>query len=194
MTDYNDPHTEFIDMVDGVLSEIPECPTVVAEQAMRRAAREFYKQTWAWTSVLPSQELRSGFRTYGVESPYAAAILGLDRLETDEDSLPDWEFEPPRSLRFKEDPEDGVVVSPVAVLQPSPWATGVPADHPNLWMDTWEHGCLYYLRQQPRQPWYAPEEARRQYRQFSEGIKRTRNHLARGHRSGPTSINPNPLA
>jgi|GEM_PF-1854392 len=196
MTGYNEPTTEFIDMVDGLLEQLPQCPTAVAEQAMRKAVRDFYQATWVWTSVLPQQITQEGFKTYPVNAPYEAAILGLERIEYDSNSgnLPDWVFEPPRNLRFLSDPQPDVAINPVAVLQPSAWATGVPADHPSMWLDTWEHGCLFYLRQQPQTPWYSPNDAQAQYREFKRGIAYVRAQMGRGHRSGARSINPKPLA
>lgn len=186
----------FSDLLDEILLELPGCPSFVAEKAIAKAARDWYKDTYFWREKLPAFTTEPGITGYLVTPPHCSVILAMDSLRK-ENGEPfqnnDWVFEPSREIVFSDEPTDGVRLVPWAVLQPSFGAEGVPCEHAPRWVSDWSHGALWYLRIQAGTPWYSPQDAEMHRGLFRLSIQNTRNALNTGNRVGDLRVRPQPF-
>lgn len=186
----------FTDLLDDILLEVPTCPTVIAQNALAKAARDWYRDTYAWRERLPTFTTEPGVTAYLITPPRCATILAMDTLLDDKGkpfSNNSWVFEPSREITFEDEPQEGQTLTPKAVLQPSFGAQGVPCDHAPRWVNDWTHGALWYLRLQVGTPWYSPQDAENHRNLFRLSIGSTRNALNTGNRTGDMRVKPQPF-
>jgi len=186
----------YSDLLDEVLLELPSCPSIIAQKALAKAARDWYRDTYAWREKLPTFTTEPGVIAYLVTPPQCATILAMDSLLTEKGKTfadNHWVFEPSREIVFDDEPKDGVTLAPKAVLQPSFGPLGVPCEHAPRWIHDWSHGALWYLRLQVGTPWYSPQDAENHRSLFRLAIQNTRNALNTGNRTGDMRVKPQPF-
>lgn len=185
-------NTEFMDMLDGVLLEIPECPTPVAEMAMRKAAIDWFNDTHAWDHDLPTFVAADGLLVYPVILPECTDLIAVSSLEKADGKpleYPGWWVRLPNTIMFQAQPEIGLSLTPKAILAPSRAATGAPCRF-DRHISTWEHGALAYLRAQASRPWYSINDAERHRAIFRSAIAGERVSANTGRRTGGLRVRP----
>lgn len=184
--------TDFADLTSNLMVQLPGCPTILIENALRRAAAQFYKETWAWLQYLPEFTVAADAELQLMTPPAGAAIVGIQHLESSAD-MPGYVFAPPRSLIFDRPPREGSTVKPLVALTLTHGASGVPDGHASLWLTTWEAGALWNLRQQKGQPWYDLNDAEYQRTQFRSGIVEERARIQSGGIAGGLAVRYRPF-
>lgn len=62
-----------------LLMHVPGCPDPVADQELRRAAREFFRRTRAWAVWLDAVVTASGARTYDLDIPSDSQVVRIEK-------------------------------------------------------------------------------------------------------------------
>lgn len=62
-----------------LLMHVPGCPDPVADQELRRAAREFFRRTRAWAVWLDAVTTAAGARTYDLDLPTDSQVVRIEK-------------------------------------------------------------------------------------------------------------------
>lgn len=186
--------TPVSDLITDILVELPGCPSIVAEQGMRRALRDWYRETWTWRETLAPITLAPGTDEYPVEPPEGSFILALAALPpVSGERRYRWAFSAEGGIKLLVPPAEPVDVVPHAVLMPTRAAGQVPESHAQRWADDWLNGALWNLRLQRGKPWYSPEDAEYHRSLFHASILAARIAVDAEYRSGDLRVQPQPF-
>lgn len=184
--------TLFMDMLAGVLAEMPECPTPVAEYAMKKAVIDWFRDTGAWEADLPRFLTVDGLLRYPVILPDCTDLLMIEDLMKDDGkgfTGPNWTTRLPNTIVFQSQPTANIYLTPKALLMPSHGSMGIPCDF-DRWIPEFEHGAKAILFAQPKKDWTDPGLATFHRDIFRSAIANTRNALNTGHRAGDMAVTP----
>ena len=184
----------FEDLADRILVQLPMCPTMVAANALRDAARDFYDETHAWKEPLLAFQILEKTYQYPAVAPFGTAIDRITTLDLDGEPPEQWWFQPPDKIRMGGRlPRVGTTIVPEAVLTVAHNARQIPCSHANQWAHIWEHGALWYLRSQKDTPWYSPNDAEYQRQLFRSAMLDVRNRVDAGFRDDNLRVAPHPF-
>lgn len=184
--------TLFMDMLPGILVDMPECPTATAEYAVKKAAIDFFRDTGAWRDDLVRLKMLDGLLRYPLSLPECTQLLMVEDLIKDDGkgfTGPNWTIRLPNTLIFQSQPEVNLNLTPSALLMPSQGASGIPCSL-DRWIPELEHGAKAILFAQPKKPWSDPQLAIFHRDIFRSAIANTRIALNTGHRAGDLAVTP----
>lgn len=197
--------TTFVEFFDEVLPSAPGCIEAVAEKAIRDAAIEFCRGSFAWQIDHPMIPLVAGQHTYTLTPPadtYVVEILkpircaGRDlQMQAREDvsstNLDTWTAAQP-SFLLQEEPRS-VRVLPIptvnitdglrfrVALTPTETASGIETRIYQQHREAIAYGALARLMFQPKKPYSDPDRAGVNQALFQRAITRTWNEVQRGY-------------
>jgi hypothetical protein len=176
-------------MRPAVLARASECPSFLLDNAMRRAAREFFKVSRVWrTERNVLLTTAAATLAYPFTAPTEAQLASVQSawlggremhvaLPGDEDVGPDDTDCPrigarePDTLYLTHEPDAvGVDVVGVAALMPAAAATGIPAEAWSGWYHALSCGAASFLVTEPNKPWSNPNAQVWLRREFDDGI------------------------
>jgi len=187
----------FSELVQPTLLQVPQCPEAVAIVALRQAIRDFYRDTGVWLEDLQPIMILEDLKSYRVVEPRDWVIIeALQELRIDPDRMRgfNWVFELPDTLTItSETPKDETILTPRARLNLTFSGNKVLSMHADRWAHVWEHGALWYLRQQGGQPWYNLEDGEYHRNQFRMAINQVKNQMQRDFTGRDLRAKPHPF-
>jgi hypothetical protein len=195
---------------DLVVPDLPGCPLVVVEAALRRAAIAFCEQSLVWKAEHDEIDVVSGTADYAFVPPSGAVVHAIDYAEFDGEEIEshagrtdieieDWRNETgtpeyvlggATSLLLVPEPDVDGTLTLTVILKPTPTATGVEDFIFNEYRETIVHGALARLMQSPRKPYTDAALSVMHQQQFAIGAGQAGNRVARDYTRAPlrTSI------
>lgn len=196
-------------LLPKILLDAPDCPELVASEAIRASSSEFCTNTWVWRDVLNTINTTAGEPSYSLPVPTgtkSAGIIGatfdgrplepLSMVRLDNKSIT-WRNETgsqPQAymddamgnVRLYPTPENDSVTGLVVVvaLTPSLSSMDIPEHLLELWGDTIADGALMRLTAMPGKPWSSPGLSVAYRRDFYAGIGEAKSLIRKGATSG----------
>jgi len=167
----------------------PQLPSILAQQVLSEAAREFLGETSAWQETLPAQNLVEDQTEYPLDldenDVEFVAVLAV-WLNSDTPAIPNEEYSVMEdgSLELvtapSEDVTDGLEVK--VSLRPALNGLRVRDDVLRLWSDAFLEGAWFRLYRMPGKPWSSPQMAEAAFRRFRWMVGQAKIQMSGGHR------------
>lgn len=186
------------DFYDLVAPDVPGCPVLVLDNALRQSAIEFCQQSLSWKYAHPDIILIAGQSVYPFDPPDGAVVYTISyaayngkevQSHVGESSLRDWDWRNQTgapdyvmggaSLTVVPTPDVAGPLTLIVVLQPSPDAAGVDDRLFNDDREAIIHGALSRLMLSPKKPYTSSALAVYHQQQFAIKTNRAGSNSAR---------------
>lgn len=182
------------DLFNDILPHVPGCPEPMLEDAIRRTAIRFCRDSHIWEEELQSIYLAAGVDRYELELPEETEVLSLmssiQRTAPDEKGQEVWpSINVFGLLHFSPlpDPDKGPVEIR-AILKPSKDATGVPDRIGLDYSEALIHGTIATLQEIPGRDWSNPSMVQYHKAIYLDGVAEAIGRRARGNTSRPLRV------
>lgn len=184
------------DLYSLILPHVAGCPEPMLEDALRRTAIRFCRDTHAWQEELASVYPATGITRYQLELPDGTELLSLasaiQRTDPTQSGTVHW----PRVnvfglLHF--DPAPDTDKGPIeirAILRPSRSSTGLPDRLGFGYDEALIHGALATLQEIPGREWTNPALVAYHREKYHESVVEARTRLHKGDTERPLSVRP----
>jgi hypothetical protein len=186
------------DLYNDIQPHVPGCPEPAIEDAVRRTAMRFCRDSHIWEEELQSVYLANGVDRYQVELPEETAVLSLvsaiQRKSADETGKEVWpSINVFGLLHFSPlpDPDQGPVEIR-AVLKPSRDATGLPDRIGLDYDEALVHGAIAALQEIPGRDWSNPNMVSYHKTIYFDGVAEAIGRRARGNTDRPLRVKAHP--
>lgn len=165
--------------------EVPECPDILIEDAVRRAAIEFCERTTFWRETIDDIYTTGTLSEYDIDTPYDTSLVEIIWATYDGKSLASktesqileytsgqtayYSLLNPRVLKLAPQPQGGVVRIRAA-LKPKTTANKIRDYVYEEWSEAFYHGALERLLMMSGKPWGNPQDALYHSGQFQEAV------------------------
>lgn len=175
------------DFYDLVMPDLPGCPFVMVDNALRQSAITFCEQSLAWRYDHPPVSIVPGTAEYAFAPPAEAVVhviayatLGEKEIEShagEEDiriagwrrqtGMPEYVLGGATSLTLVPAPDMAGTLVMIVALKPSPTAMGMDDSQFNEFRETVIHGALARLMLSPKKPYTDMQLAQYHQQQFA---------------------------
>lgn len=193
------------DFYDLVMPELPGCPLVVADNALRQSAISFCEQALAWRWDHPGIPVVAGTATYPFTPPAGAAVHGIIHAALDgrkitsntgesdigvaswrdQSGTPAYILGGPAAATLVPNPDAAGILAMTVALKPSSSSAGIDDTQFNEYRDTIIHGALARLMLSPKKPYTHAQLAAYHQQQFSIGTAAAGLRVARSYTRAP---------
>ena len=186
---------------DFVAGDLPGCPFVAIDVALRQAAIDFCSQSLAWKYVHPDIAVTAGAPSYNFVPPDQAVVHAVTYAEFEGNEIDchtgesgiqiyDWRNQSgtpqyvlggATSLSLVPTPDVAGTLKLEVALKPSPAAIGIDDDIFNEYRDAMVHGAFGRLMASPKKPYTQLQLATYHQQQFTvltgqAGMRQARNY------------------
>jgi hypothetical protein len=175
------------DFYDLVMPDLPGCPFVMIDNALRQSAISFCEQSLAWRWDHPDIAVAAGTAAYDFAPPVDAAVHGIIHAALDGKQIEshaggsnimiaDWRNRSgapryilggPAAVTLVPNPDAAGTLTMTVALKPSPASTGVDDSQFNEYREAIIHGGLARLMLSPKKPYTNTQLAAYHQQQFS---------------------------
>lgn len=175
------------DFYDLVIPDLPGCPFVMVDNALRQSAITFCEQSLAWRYDYPPVSIVPGTAEYAFAPPaeavvHAIAYATLDDKEIEsrageediriagwrrQTGMPVYALGGATSLTLVPAPDAAGTLAMIVALKPSPAAIGMDDSQFNEFRETVIHGALARLMLSPKKPYTDMRLAQYHQQQFA---------------------------
>jgi hypothetical protein len=189
------------DFYDLVVPDLPGCPFLMIDNALRQAAIAFCEQSLAWSYQHPDVSVVAATAVYAFVPPSGAVVHAITYAEFADTAIEckagesgitidDWRNQTgtptyvlggATSATLVPTPDVAGTLAMTVALKPSPTATGIDDAMFNEYRDAIIHGALARLMLSPKKPYSNPSLATYHQQQFTiltgqAGMRQARNY------------------
>jgi hypothetical protein len=177
---------KFSELIPLVRVETPECPNVLIQNAITRAAIEFCEKSTFWRETIDTLYTTDNVEEYDLDTPYGAVLSDIIWVQYDGTPLSSktesqllaytsgttayYSLLNPRVLKLAPTPSTGKKAKIRAALKPKPSATAIRDYVYDEWSEAFYHGALQRLFVMPNKPWSSPELSLHHGAEFNEAV------------------------
>lgn len=172
---------------------VPECPAIIINDTVVRAAIEFCEKSTFWRYSLDNIPTVDGVDTYTLEPPLTTVVSDIIWATYNDTPLTEktesgiqpyvgpgiptyFTLSNPRELQVAPEPGTGGVVKLRVALKPAPNATTIEEYVLDEWSEAFQHGALQRLYAMPKKPWSDPQLSIYHAGQFQQMVDTALNH------------------
>lgn len=179
--------TPWSDFYDLIMPDLPGCPFMVVDNALRQSAISFCEQSLAWRWDHPDISVAGGMAAYAFAPPAGAAVhsiihAALDGKEIESHAgessinIADWRHRSgtpryvlggPTAVMLAPSPDTAGILRMIVALKPSPVSPGIDDSQFNEYREAIIHGGLARLMLSPKKPYTDAQLAAYHQQQFS---------------------------
>jgi hypothetical protein len=197
----------WIDFYDLAKPEVPGCPDIVLDNALRQSAIVFFEMSLAWRVKLDDIPIVAGTNTYAYTPPTGsvvhsitfatfngqeiAAHTGESDLQNriwdwrNQSGMPEYVLGGLSSLVLVPNPDCAGTLSLIVALKPSADSVGIDDDLFNEWKEGIIDGALARLMASPKKPYSYPEGSSFHQVQFMVRTGHASSRVAKGFTRAP---------
>lgn len=179
------------DQAEDLLIDVPECPELKIQDALKRAWQDFCVETGVWELQLDPIYTAEDVFKYELWPPDGTRIELIYWLRDRKNGKPEtFHYRQPNKITLVRDKEKGERhIDVLVTLKPDRSdGTGIPVYLVDNYGDTVESGALWRLYRQPAQPWSNPELADYHRNIYRAGVVGARVNHYRGHFGGKRRV------
>lgn len=174
-------------LIPLVRVEVPECPDILVQNAILRAAIEFCEKSTFWRETIDELHVSANVAEYDIETPSGATMSEIIWATYDDNPLTAktesqilaytsgapsyYALLNPRVIKIAPTPTGAGIVRLRAALKPKPTATSIRDYVYDEWSEAFYHGALERLFMMPGKPWSNPELALFHQQQFTNAVE-----------------------
>ncbi|MEO7320362.1 MAG: hypothetical protein ABIW02_01850 [Nitrosospira sp.] len=175
------------DFYDLIMPDLPGCPFVVVDNALRQSAISFCEQSLAWRWDHPDISIAAGTAAYAFTPPEGASVHSIIRavldgeeiashaVETDlmiagwrnRSGAPRYVLGGPTAVTLVPNPDKAGILTMTVALKPSPVSAGIEDSQFQEYREAIIHGGLARLMLSPKKPYTSTQLAAYHQQHFS---------------------------
>ncbi|MEO9075277.1 MAG: hypothetical protein ABI257_07045 [Nitrosospira sp.] len=179
--------TPWSDFYDLVMPELPGCPFVMIDNALRQSAILFCEQSLAWRWDHPGIAVAADTAVYDFAPPAGTAVHGIIHAALDGNQIvphagesnitiagwrnqsgaPGYILGGPSEVTLVPNPDAAGILTMTVALKPSPASTGIDGSQFNEYREAIIHGGLARLMLSPKKPYTNTQLAAYHQQQFN---------------------------
>lgn len=193
------------DFYSLVVPDLPGCPFVAVDSALRQSAIAFCEQSLAWKYEHPPVSVASGTAAYLFVPPAGSVVHAITYAEfadkeieshagqsdirisgwRNQTGTPEYILGGATSLTLVPEPDVAGILALTVALKPLPDATGVDDAMFNEFREAIVHGALAWLMLSPKKPYTSAQLAQYHQQQFTIKTANAGSRVARSYTRAP---------
>lgn len=179
------------DLYQDILPHVPGCPEPLLDDAIRRAAVQFCRESHIWIEQISNVYVFKNVTRYSLDIPEGSEVIALSNIETESGNGEiQWPSVNVYGLMTFKSMTTNATLSVWVVLMPSQDATGLPDRIGLHYREALIEGALAILQAIPGRDWSAPNFVQMHKMAFQQGIVDAKQRRHRGNTERPMRVSP----